>query len=350
MSSTEEKTKPLQELSVNIVEQTKVVTEDLKTEYEDFAKERAKFEKQQQEALKFPVSDGVLELNVGGEIFTTTRQTLLKAEGSLIGVMFSGRYDSGPKDKDGRVFLDRPPRWFAVILNSLRSGIALPVPEQEEDLEELKREIQFYGLENYFKTEFRDPQFLGGTLLSKPEYVNQLNRWLKATSKDKNWKLVYKASKDGWDAFSFHSKVDNKGESVTVIEDTKGNLFGGYTPILWRSCGNYVYDNKTFLFSFKNPVDSGPMIFRNTGPYAGSTYSIYDLSSYGPTFGGGNDVFVCSNSNSTDGSYCNLGHSFELPSGMNYGEQKAKDLLTGSYNFMTREIEVYVRKKPKKDK
>jgi len=36
--------------------------------------------------------------------------------------MFSGRYDPGVKDLEGRYFLDRPSEPFAIILNCLRTN------------------------------------------------------------------------------------------------------------------------------------------------------------------------------------------------------------------------------------
>jgi len=349
ISFSEERTKPLQELANKIVEQTKQVTEDLKIEYEEFAKQRSLFEKEQQTSLKYILPEGIIELNVGGQIFTTTKSTLLKAEGTMLGAMFSGRYELGPKDKEGRIFIDRPSQWFSIMLDSLRSGTKIVLPTEEEDLEEFKREVKFYSMENYFKTQFKDPKFIGtdATLLLKQIYVDLLNKWTKATSKDKNWKLEYKASKDGWDAVNFHSKVDNKGESISVIEDTDGNLFGGYTPIQWKSSGNYLFDNRTFIFSLKNPLNQ-PIMLKNNGPQANNQYSIYDLSTYGPTFGGGHDIFISSNSNTQKTNYCNLGHSFDSPSGMSFGDEKIKNFLCGNYNFQVKEIEVYCRKDKKK--
>jgi hypothetical protein len=40
-----------------------------------------------------------------------------------------------------------------------------------------------------------------------------------------------------------------------VILDTKGNIFGGFTPVEWRSGWRYRADDsqKSFLFTLKNP-------------------------------------------------------------------------------------------------
>jgi len=71
-----------------------------------------------------------------------------------------------------------------------------------------------------------------------------------------------------------------------------------------------------------------------------NTTSTYDGSNYHATFGGGHDLYLCDNCNTTNSSYTNLGHSYTLE-GFTYGNQDTKDFLAGSYNFTVTEIEVY---------
>uniref|UniRef100_A0A8C3U9T4 Potassium channel tetramerisation-type BTB domain-containing protein n=1 Tax=Catharus ustulatus TaxID=91951 RepID=A0A8C3U9T4_CATUS len=63
----------------------------------------------------------IVELNVGGEIYTTTLSTLKKHPGSKLAEMFTGQ----PKlrtDSEGRFFIDRPGTYFKYILEYLRSN------------------------------------------------------------------------------------------------------------------------------------------------------------------------------------------------------------------------------------
>ena len=62
----------------------------------------------------------VVELNVGGRLFTTTRSTLSKHAGSMLAAMFSGDMQPALQDSQGRYFIDRNGDWFAVILSYLR--------------------------------------------------------------------------------------------------------------------------------------------------------------------------------------------------------------------------------------
>ena len=72
---------------------------------------------------RFNVSnDDIIQLNVGGQKFTTTRSTLSQVNGSLLATMFSGSMERGLKhDQDGAVVLDFNPEHFGWILNYLRA-------------------------------------------------------------------------------------------------------------------------------------------------------------------------------------------------------------------------------------
>lgn len=254
----------------------------------------------------------------------------------MIGAMFSGRYAPIVQGSDGRYVIDRPYKHFDKILYSLRTDSKLEIPEDEEERQDLLDEIKFYGMEDFYKEEFREPTFIGGTLL-KPEWESKLNSWFKVNNTN-DWKVIYQATKDGFSSSSFHLKCNNQGPTMVVIKSNNGNIFGAYVPDSWISKNGYVYNNKTCLFSLVNS-DKKLVKIPNTGPSAGTTYSYYDYSSYGPTFGGGHDLYICDASNVTRSSYSNLGHSFSLP-GYTYGSTQIKDFLAGSYNFTTLEIEV----------
>ncbi|CAB4010773.1 Chaperone dnaK2 [Paramuricea clavata] len=66
--------------------------------------------------------DDVIELNVGGTIMATKRSTLCQVKDSFLTSMFGGSWDETKmaRDKDGHVFLDFNPKYFAVILDYLR--------------------------------------------------------------------------------------------------------------------------------------------------------------------------------------------------------------------------------------
>jgi len=48
------------------------------------------------------------------------------------------------------------------------------------------------------------------------------------------WVKCYRAMTDGWESYTFHSKCDFKGPTVTFIR--VGNyIFGGYAGVSWQS-------------------------------------------------------------------------------------------------------------------
>ena len=75
----------------------------------------------------------------------------------------------------------------------------------------------------------------------------------KQLKKDVIWyELLYKATKDGDKSENFHSKWDNKENTLIIIKSNTGKTFGGFTTQLWKHTGNYKNDKFAFAFSFDN--------------------------------------------------------------------------------------------------
>ncbi|CAF4311702.1 unnamed protein product, partial [Rotaria sordida] len=98
--------------------------------------------------------------------------------------------------------------------------------------------------------------FPNGTLLQK-EHQKKLNEFYGKTNQ--RWELIYKATHDGFDANTFHSRCNNKGPTMTIIQSNNNYLFGGYTAIPWTSEGDsYKNDTTAFLFTLTNPHNIPP--------------------------------------------------------------------------------------------
>ena len=63
----------------------------------------------------------IVKLNVGGQHFTTSLQTLTRDPYSMLAAMFSGRHEVQTTE-DGSFFIDRDGTYFRFILNYLRNG------------------------------------------------------------------------------------------------------------------------------------------------------------------------------------------------------------------------------------
>ena len=48
-----------------------------------------------------------------------------------------------------------------------------------------------------------------------------------------------------------------------------------------------------------------------------------------------------SDCNENNNSYTELGYSYDLPEGMSYNTNEAKNYLSGAYNFQVLEMEIY---------
>ena len=83
-----------------------------------------------------------VKLNVGGQHFVTSVQTLRKDPNSMLAAMFSGKFATKPSE-DGSFFIDRDGTHFRFILNYLRDG-ELILPEGATFFRELRKEAEFY--------------------------------------------------------------------------------------------------------------------------------------------------------------------------------------------------------------
>ena len=70
--------------------------------------------------------------------------------------------------------------------------------------------------------------------------------------KGKQFKLLYRATRDGFAASSFHAKCDQQPNTLTVIKTTNGFIFGGYTAVAWDSTSRHKIDPNAFIFSLVN--------------------------------------------------------------------------------------------------
>lgn len=172
-------------------------------------------------------------------------------------------------------------------------------------------------------------------ILKKASDISMLRKWVAEKAKP-NFKLLYRGSKDGFTANAFHTKCNNKGPTVVLIRSNYGKIFGAFTDKDWHSSNAYANTSNSFLFSIdkkgKYPLKAGN---ESTAQYCYSTY--------GPTFGGGHDFYICDNCNTANSNYSNFPYSYNCPDYVNNG---SSNYLAGAYNFKVEEIEVYsVQKK-----
>jgi hypothetical protein len=160
-------------------------------------------------------------------------------------------------------------------------------------------------------------------IIKEPEEIELVTNKIEEKFPGSSYKLLYKGSRDGDSAATFHSKCDEAEKTLVIVEDNYGNRFGGFTTQDWG--GQYLQkkDDDAFLFSVdKNktydviPNQNAIGCYPNFGPvFFGCQIRIYDnyLTKGGTTY----------------------------KKGLNYRTTEDFELTNGNQNFGVRDIEVY---------
>jgi hypothetical protein len=160
----------------------------------------------------------------------------------------------------------------------------------------------------------------------------------------KQFTLLWRGSRDGFRAGDFHSRCNRHANTLTVILDTDGNIFGGFTPVKWESrkwngksgrednCYKTDPSLKSFLFTLKNPHNLPPQSFALKGEK--NVHAIRCDSECGPHFGDIN-VFDFCNTNNRNFTY-RFGTTY-----INDTERNGAAFFTDSKFFQVKEIEVF---------
>lgn len=135
---------------------------------------------------------------------------------------------------------------------------------------------------------------------------------------------LFIASMDGDDASVFHSLCDDQGPTLVVVETRSGLIFGGYADVSWSSDGGTITSSTAFLFQIR-PAMLSFGIDRQTHGY-------YHNRDYGPTFGGGHDLYISSGAMNNTDSYV---HKYS------YATSSYRQLNNGVRNFQVRDYIVF---------
>ncbi|ORM42280.1 Influenza virus NS1A-binding -like protein B [Babesia sp. Xinjiang] len=104
------------------------------------------FEQDQRKVLDNKIAtQTMVDINVGGVVFETSRHTLARQPTSFLANLVSGRHEVG-RDRQGRIFLDRDYELFRVILNFMRNPECLPSPRDLAESILLLNEAAYYKI------------------------------------------------------------------------------------------------------------------------------------------------------------------------------------------------------------
>jgi len=119
-----------------------------------------------------------IRLNIGGQLFTTSLDTLTSEKGTFFTAMFSEQFHTQP-DEDGEYFIDRDSKHFPTILNYLRDPMIQKsfsfLDYNEKELRELKNEVDYYQIRS-FQRMIEEEENFGGISAGKRILLSHKNR------------------------------------------------------------------------------------------------------------------------------------------------------------------------------
>ncbi|CAF3237045.1 unnamed protein product [Rotaria sp. Silwood2] len=275
-------------------------------------------------------------LDVGGEKYTTSVDTLTAREkNTFFTELFARQWQLERDPKDDSIFIDRNGKLFAYILEYLRTG-SVPNSVKNDELlrQSLVVEADYFRLQS-LQNMLAKPTFPGNTLLESYQHKEKLNEFY--GKPDQQWELIYKASRDGYEAKHFHAKCNGKGPTMTILQSTDKFLFGGYTTVPWSSVGSVKRDPQAFLFTLTNPHDISPTKYPIHPDRAND--AMYHFESAGPCFGKyGASCDVSVSNFPKDTSYQN---TISFPGAYIDTTGKGKQTFTGKSIFGLSDIEIF---------
>ena len=175
---------------------------------------------------------------------------------------------------------------------------------------------------------------MSGRLTDK--FMDQLEQWI--GTGPKKFDLLYCITRDGCGTTAFHQKCDNQGPTVTVLYNPNNSVYGGYSPVSWDQSNKYVDDNKAFLFRLQYNSSAAAKLFPLK---SGGTNHVYRHADYGPTFGGGHDLYTFLNTTNIpiSGGYYALNGGMSMNS--TYDSQGLPNDQINNGTMNVTELEVY---------
>jgi hypothetical protein len=155
---------------------------------------------------------------------------------------------------------------------------------------------------------------------------------------------LWRGSRDGFDASTFGSNCGFQENTLVLIRDTHGNIFGGFTPLQWDSIllrfrgEKRAYESdlfqKSFVFTLKNPHGLPPRKFRlkpeeRDRAILGRRNGSFGGSLIGPCFGSG-DIAIADDWNANCDSHTFLGNSYRNDTGLDGDTSGSKKLKSST--------------------
>lgn len=281
----------------------------------------------------------VAKFNVGGKVFIIKKCTV-SSDGSnmnFLSLILSGRWNYLlPMDRNKVVFIDLDPALIEPVTDTLRSNFdsdTISMPRISIDkAASFKSILLYYNLRHLLYASMPLSEESKIELMNDENSVSTLQSFLPSDLllSGLTLNLLYRQSRDKSAAASLHTKCDGKCNTVTIIKDSAGNVFGGFNDTAW-SRSNVNVSEKSFLFSLKSSTGKEPLKF----PAKGTSNAYHDSQMYGYSSSScpfGSDLGIQNNY----GNSINIGTSY-----VNLPGLSPHYCTGGQHQFTINEMEVY---------
>ena len=170
------------------------------------------------------------------------------------------------------------------------------ISELKKEVNELKKNKP----NNELKIKIAKESITNSAFLTDDDKV-LLSEWIDPV-KVIRFSLLFSTNLEGTSSSStFHCYCDGAFPTITVVYDTNGRKFGGYTIQSWSESkvgAGGCRDEFAFIFSLTNKQK-----YQQKDKFYGT--AIYRSNGYGPTFGGGYDIYISNGCTGNSNSYAN---------------------------------------------
>lgn len=180
---------------------------------------------------------------------------------------------------------------------------------------------------------------IDSVILSQENNKTRLSEKLCEWCKSGDFELIYRGSRDEFNSNSFHKLCDGKGNTVVLVKNSLGHIFGGFTPIPWGSTSTWKKAPGTFVFTLTNMHGIEPTKFVLKDENDGKAVCHYGSGAGNWILAFGSAIVIDSGCNTNSNS-----NSGNFPNSFNDTTGKGGSIFSGSEDgnyFKVQEIEVF---------
>ena len=128
------------------------------------------------------------------------------------------------------------------------------------------------------------------------------------------YKLLFRASEHGFSAKEYHKHCDEKSDTITILYNEYGYVFGGYFHHKWSVSDRYRFKNdrsaRLFLLRSADKEIVLPKVYK---PIEREIGTIRYYPDAGPVFGWGEEIHIVDACDKIKESYTRPGYCYNIP-------------------------------------